>query len=80
MDFCLTTAVFAMTGYSMVSAYNYLSTPRPVIHISKYSPFNIFLKERIKYIKENCPDIEINEILKIITIEWKMKKEGFNEC
>tara|TARA_B000000477_G_scaffold108782_1_gene101280 strand:- start:576 stop:740 length:165 start_codon:yes stop_codon:yes gene_type:complete len=44
---------------------------------SKYSPYNIFVKERFKEIKENCPDIEKKEILKIITIEWKMKKDDF---
>jgi hypothetical protein len=67
----------AMTGYSAVSAYNFLSTPPVIVPNSKYSPYNIFVKERFKEIKENCPDIESKEILKIIAIKWKMKKEGF---
>ena len=43
----------------------------------EYSYYNKFVRERIKEIKESCPDIENKEILKIINIEWKMKKEDF---
>jgi len=77
MEFCATTAMFAMTGYSAVSAYNFLSTPPITLPNSKYSSYNIFIKERFKEIKENNPNIEKNEIFKIIAIEWKMKNEGF---
>lgn len=77
MEFCATTAVFAMTGYSAVSAYNFHSTPRVPLPNSKYSPYNIFVKERFKEIKDTSPDITNNEIRKIITIEWRMKKENF---
>ena len=44
---------------------------------SKYPCYNRFKRERFQDIKGNCPDLDKNEIFYIISIEWKMKKEGF---
>tara|TARA_B000000475_G_scaffold243091_3_gene214783 strand:- start:567 stop:782 length:216 start_codon:yes stop_codon:yes gene_type:complete len=69
--------MFVMTALTARAAY-VATLPHPSsMPNSKYSPYNIFVKERFKEIKENCPDIEKKEILKIITIEWKMKKDDF---
>ena len=45
--------------------------------IYKYPCYNKFKRERFQDIKGNCPDLDKNEIFYIISIEWKMKKEGF---
>ena len=46
-------------------------------HTSKHPCYNRFQRERFQDIKGNCPDLDKNEIFYIISIEWKMKKEGF---
>jgi len=46
-------------------------------YTSKHNCYNRFVRERFQDIKGNCPDLDKNEIFYIISIEWKMKKEGF---
>ena len=59
-----------------------LAPPMKVAYVgpnrnSKYPCYNRFKRERFQDIKGNCPDLDKNEIFYIISIEWKMKKEGF---
>lgn len=67
----------AMTGWAVVCTYRLNTAPSVIIPNSKYSSYNIFVKERFAEIKESSPDISKTEIFKIIGIEWKMKKNGF---
>ena len=69
-------AISAMTGYS---CYAMLTTPSIPIKAGGISPYNTFVKERYKEIKEISPDITNKEIFNIIAIEWKMLNEGFKD-
>ena len=65
-------------GYGISKYSNEIYGIPQVIH-SKESEYNRYVKRRFPEIKNENPDINKNEIRKIIAIEWKMKQEGFME-
>ena len=78
MDGVIALGIGCGIGY-VINKYSYEIYDIPRVIHSKESEYNRYVKRRFPEIKNENPDINKNEICKIIAIEWRMMKERFIE-
>ena len=79
MDGVIALGIGCGIGY-VINKYSYeiYDIPRVIPSLSN-TEYDRYLKKRFPEIKNDNPDLDKNELFKIIAIEWRMMKERFIE-
>jgi hypothetical protein len=77
MDSVIALGIGCGIGYVFVKYSNEIYGIPRVIHSTGDSEYTRYVKKRYPEIKNDNPDLDKNELCKIIAIEWRMMKEGF---
>ena len=78
MDSVIALGIGCGIGYGINKYSNEIyGIPRVIPSSGGDTEYNRYVKKRYPEIKNDNPELDKNELFKIITIEWKMIKEGF---